>query len=435
MKASRRTVVQQRRGTRTVPRRGLATRGRGAGAARRAAVRLALAGAACVAFAGAARAGSQFSYGGLGEWVWPSDVRGAGMGGVGASVPDKRNLSLVNPAAAAFVEQPTIYLSMATERRNADDGRTEFKGRGVDFPLLRGVAFPPGGVRLTAALHQWNHTEFEMIAAGPPDTLFGSIERAEGTGGFTALAAGAAMRPVSWLAVGLSADFPFGSYRETWRREFPDSLGLVDSADRLKGTPGSKPSWTVGAIGIFGRATLGAYFRPARDIDFEEELSNISGDVVRSERTFHFPMEAGGGVSVLLMRGLRIGVDAARSPWSEFEVDGAAQPGFRDVTRIGAGLEWVRDPSPRARFLRRVPLRLGYYQQPWHFRDAEGNDIDERFVTLGLGIPFSRDNGMFDAAVEIGRRGDLDGNGLEESIIRLTLGVTHSRVDTRQFPQ
>lgn len=390
--------------------------------------------AVCTAFAGPARAGSEFSLGGLGEWVWPSDVRGSGMGRVGIAVPEKRNLSLVNPAAAAFIEQPTLHLSMAREARTADDGESTFRDRSVDFPLLRGVVLAPRGIRLSVALHQWNHTEFDLVGSGPPDTLFGSVTRIEGTGGFTALSVGAAARPASWLAVGVEADFPFGSYRETWRREYPDSL-FLDSVDRIKGTPGSAPSWTIGAVAVFGRAAAGGFVRPARDLAVGEELTIVSGHVTSAERTFRLPLEAGAGMSVEMRRGLRAGFDATFSEWSTFTVDGETPRGFRDATRIGAGLEWVRNPSPRARFLQRVPLRLGYHRQPWHFRDAEGKGIDERFVSFGLGIPFSQDNGMVDAALEIGRRGDLGGNGLEESIVRVAIAVTYSRVDTRLFPR
>jgi hypothetical protein len=386
-----------------------------------------------IALAGPARAGSEFSIGGLGTWVWPSDARGKGMGGVSIAVQDKRNLSLVNPAAAAYVEEPTLTLSMTAETRHTDDGTSTFKKRTADFPLLRGVIFPPGGFRLSAALHQWNHTSFDL-EEGRPDSVYGSQMKVEGSGGFTALWLGGAMRPAPWLALGVAADFPFGSYRETWTRDYPESL-FVDTSDRVKGSPGSTPSWTFGAIVSLGRSSLGGYIRPGRDLSITDEVTSTSGHTTRSKRTLGLPLEAGGGAAVEILSGLRAGFDYAFSDWSSFTVDGASPPGFRDVTRIGVGLEWVRDPRPRARWIRRVPLRIGYDRQPMPFRDSEGNDIDERFVTLGAGLPFSKDNGMVDAAVEIGRRGDLSRNDLRESLVRVTVAVTFSSVNNRLFPQ
>jgi hypothetical protein len=382
-----------------------------------------------------ARADSVFSIAGLGEWVYPSDARGRGMGGLGIAVADKRNLSLMNPAAAGFIEQPSLYFSMSPESRRVKDGERTFRDNSPDFPLLRGVVIVPGGVRLSAALHQWNHTNFDLLGNGPPDTLFGSVRRVEGRGGFTALSLAAAVRPVAWLSLGVESDWPFGSYRETWRRDFPDSLPLLDTVDELRGTSSSEPSWTAGVLATYGGVSGGAYIRPARDLTLDERVTTVMKHVTSSERTVRLPMETGFGVTVEPRPGLRAGAEMVFAGWADFEMDGEPAAGYRDVTRFGAGLEWVRDPSPHGRFLDRVPLRVGYFQQPWHFRDAEGNSIDERFFSLGLGMPFSRDNGMLDAAVEFGRRGDLARNGLEESVVRFTVGISYSRMDMREFPQ
>jgi hypothetical protein len=355
------------------------------------------------------------------------------MGGLGIAVADRRSFGLVNPATSAFVEQPTIHLSISPETRRSEDAGRRVWANSSDVPLLRGLILLPRGGRFSAALRQWNRAAFEVADEGAGDTLLPETRRIEGRGGFTALSLSLAARPLPWAGVGVMADLPFGSIRETWTRDFDDPL--IDSRDELKTTAGPRPVWTIGGVASVRAATLGAFFRPAQKVDLDDEHTTAAGFVTKGTRSLRLPAETGVGATVSLRPGLLLGAEIAYAAWGSAEVDGVRPAGFMDVTRIGAGLEWVRDKSPRGRYFRRIPLRLGYYRQPWHFRDSDGNRIAEEFVSAGSGLPFIRDNGMIDAAIELGRRGDLGTNGLEEKIVRFTISVTYSRIDAREFPE
>ena len=78
----------------------------------------------------ASRADSIFSVNGLGEVIHPSDIRGRAMGGVALGVDQPSNLSPLNPAVLASVDQFTVYAEAIPELRRIedDDGRSSSYG-------------------------------------------------------------------------------------------------------------------------------------------------------------------------------------------------------------------------------------------------------------------------------------------------------------------
>ena len=95
--------------------------------------------------------------------------------------------------------------------------------------------------------------------------------------------------------------------------------------------------------------------------------------------------------------------------------------------RISGGAQYIPDYNSVTNFYKRMEYRIGfsYYNTPLQFND---NQIQERSLSIGLGIPIRKSRTQYDFSIILGERGTTEDNLLKEQFIRFGLSVSYDGV-------
>lgn len=376
---------------------------------------------------------SVFSARGLGELVSPADIRGRGMAGVSVAVDDRWNLSRMSPALITATSGFTIHAALTAEARSVEDRSGQTRSpRSTNFPLLRlTLPVPKIGV-IGVGAAQYADVSYAFTNT---DNVGGTVatQTLRGKNGLNVVGLTYARRVHPRLDVGIDLEFLLGSYVDIWETSFDDP-DLLPSIDSLVVNHSRGPILRLGALGRpHPRIRLGGAFTFGRDLEIRSEIrkTNVGARFLPTTQ-LHLPASLALGVTGDLDAHWRLGADLVHTRWETTELVLGADPILNrtyvptvNVTRFAVGAEYRGDRTDEAAGLRqRIPLRVGYAWEPWHFRDAFGEKIIEHLFTAGVGIPLPEDTGIVDISFELGYRGDREANGVRERILRLGIGFT-----------
>ena len=95
---------------------------------------------------------------------------------------------------------------------------------------------------------------------------------------------------------------------------------------------------------------------------------------------------------------------------------------FPMVRRCSPGSHLFRSPC-KNRYLGST-YRIGMYYSRLPVLTASDEPVTEFFVSAGVGLPFYRNAGRLDFALQVGQRGDLKNDPLQENIIRFVAALS-----------
>lgn len=374
-----------------------------------------MAAAALLALSSAAASQEPATAAGLGYPVPPLDARAAALGGTGIGLLGG-TFSLRNPAELTEHPAAGMSLSLAPEALSLEalegsvsTGRNRLSVVRAVVPLGRWAA----GVGFGAELDQdWTLRIQDTLTLS--ESRFPFEEVREHDGGISAVDLSLA-RQLGPLSVGVSGQRLTGVLRQTFSRRFeadPDEeegspLRPVSSERRL-----SYEAYRVKggvSLRVANRLLVGGSLSHTSDLRVNPD------DPDEPRRYMDMPLAAELGGSARLGEFL---VTAAGG-WSGWSTVGEVRPGTAafDVAWAGAGVEFtgweVRGVD--------VPLRLGGRVGELPFAPAGGEPPVERALTAGLGAVFRGGLAQLDAALEVGKRGDLPESGMDESFRRFTM--------------
>lgn len=350
---------------------------------------------------------------GLGRRLRPLDARARALGGTAVALHGD-NLSAVNPAAAASFSGPGITASIMPESRSVAGPGIDGDVDVSDFPLFRiGLPVSQGwalGVTFGGFLDQdWSVQFIDTLRLSTGDLDFQETRVSEG--GVSQLRLEVARSTSERLSIGVAGIIYRGEVRRSVERLFPrtEVFEPYDAVTAIQYT-----GWGLAA---------GVEFRPVEEMRLGATAGwgpglRAADDSTGAEVDLDLPLTLDVGGSWLLTSDLLFALGLGWEGWSVVE-DRRVTGGMSDALRIGAGLE-LRAASglENALFLRaggrieRLPFKL------------RGGAPVERAVGLGAGLEFRGGRGRFDAALELGKRGDRQDHGVEESFTRLTFSVS-----------
>lgn len=350
---------------------------------------------------------------GLGYQLDPMDGRSRGLGGVALGLPEPE-ISWANPASAIGFSVPGLTLSYQYDNFSAENGTNTFDGQTARFPLLLTI-FPAGDFVLVGGFGSYLDQTWRLQR---PDTLvFGTdsvriVDLITSDGGVTRLRFGGAYHVGGGFGVGLVADFLRGRVSREEGRTFQIDSGMnntfVRGAWRYRGV-----GYTVGAHWSPGPAGgIGASLSFGGELD--AELQTGEGE----SRSYDLPVTAQVGGSGRILPTLLVALGGSWSGWSSASESTPGGVAARDAWSAQGGIEWdgitIRD--------RGVPLRLGGRTGVLPFGgDPDGDGIEERAATFGIGALVAGGALRPDLAVEFGTRSD--GSGLDESFWRVGISM------------
>jgi len=379
--------------------------------------------AALVLIAPAARANSVFSLGGLGEPALEENARIRALGGAGVAERGPSAFSLVNPASIAEARFLSLEATMLAGRRSIStvDYGSE-SGSEASFPSVRLVVRLPGGTVLGGSYLTGTNAEFHVDRAESAGTA--SLLRIEGTGGINFARVTLARRMFRHLRAGVDFEVVGGSYREEWRRVFPNP-SLTQSRDTLEVDWDRLGRWRFGLQYVRGGFVLGGAYETARRLPTTYQQRTAGSRVKTTDHSLEIPSGYAAGFSIpLSSRGRFVG-QYRRQSWDDQSLESDLVD-FRAMERYSVGFERTAGEGGG------LPIRLGgtYLKWPDLLPRAGAVDVsggvapvDEWAVSIGTGILTPDRGGAFDLSLEGGTRGSESDLGASETFFRATVTV------------
>lgn len=370
-----------------------------------------------------AAADSILSSRGVGFYARFGNVRAMGMGGVSIGISSPIRVCTVNPASVYSITNTRIALQLYSDYNTVKDQYasatsmyTNFDGFSLAVPLGSGTGF-------MVAMNPLTRMNFLLQSN---EELAGEsyLKSVDGSGGLNQFSLSFYWAVRKWIALGVTTSYNFGMLKETWKVDYANS-NIATTRDvyyyKHRGVGLKLGTMLHPAPGL----ELGVVYSPACKLKTRSDLYTIfSTDFSRTTGKLTFPSEWGVGVSYKLSPDLLVGADYHAHNWSELAFDGKRLDRIQDTKRISAGLEFFNRTNFDEPFWKRIAYRIGFRTEPFAYTDLEGNSIQERWITVGIGVPTFLDISHIDLSFAIGKRGNLADNGLSETMFRVGASIT-----------
>jgi len=373
-----------------------------------------------------AHADSFYSSIGLGiprYYVSPMSV---GMGGAGMGVVERLAVNAMNPAAINVMGITTLSVDVEYESIDSKNSLAAINTRhgnasGFRFvvPLKRYLNLltflrPLAGSRYTLSLEQSTEaSDYTRIV--------------KGNGGLNAAGIGLQYQIKPWISLGGVIDFNFGSYSEEWKTDFVEET-FTDASDKF-----NSYFWGIGfdlgtVIKPQKNFGIGMVYKYGGQLNAETQSTLGSGfDLGTTNVDISHPSAYGLGLSYAFPK-ILLALDYYRQSWSQYKIENVDRDNLNDYWRIGGGLEFLASRDFLTTYYKRMSLRLGAYYAELPFTNSDQSSVSEKFLTLGIGLPFHVNSGRVDLSLEVGTRGQLPQADYRDAIIRFSGSITGSEL-------
>lgn len=367
---------------------------------------------------------SFYSAMGLGIPYYMVSSKAVGMGGAGLSVIDRFALNTINIAAIDVNSLTTVsvnsYYDVTSSKIN-DKSIVTRNGNPSGFhfvvPVQKQVLFMVSVKSLTASKY--------TLSTDSGNEYVNYTRLVRGNGGMSAGALGVQYKINERLRIGATGNFNFGTFTEEWKTEFDDAT-YVESADEIVSHLWGVSYDLSAHIKATSRLNLGVVFKSKSELNLDNKTT-LGSKMQYAPFTskLDFPMSFGLGAAYKLSKVI-LALDFYEQFWNDYHELRSYE--FKNYWRVSSGLEYRDTEAPLASYGRRVSYRFGYYYSQLPYHDFSGGSIVEQFVSVGLGLPFHRNYGRVDFALEAGKRTGADTNSFSETVLRFTGSITGSEL-------
>jgi len=363
---------------------------------------------------------------GIGELSLGTTIRQIGLGSVSVPVLSSYDINQANPAAWTTLRATRIQLQVSVEHTTTVLTNTDFsrmtssiQGLQVAVPLLpkQGITFVLGFLPVSRINYKIQKTT--MLDDQPAEVKY------SGTGGLSLVRFGSSYRPVSWLHVGASFEYLFGSLSRDAVIDF-SSANYHDTNQQLVVSHGG-PRGTFGfVLSAVPGLNIGASVSTSSQISEDRtlQLSYVDRDTTLKVGTREFGIPAVFHIGATYQLGSRwmIGTEYSGQDWSATVHDNPEQYRLRNMYTIAAGIEYQPSSEQAASFIDRLAYRIGTYYRSTNV-EIDGNAITETFITAGFGFPIGTYT-RGDLAISYGWRGDENIPTGYDSIFRVYFSIS-----------
>lgn len=324
-----------------------------------------------------------------------------------------------------------------------------------------------GGINkvfLGTGIKPFNKAEYKFQRSAQKDSLLAHHE----IGKYKRIKFGKQL--ISELALGVNANYLFGSINQTTDVIYPGSITYFNvkrqrsiQVSDVSFNTGLQTNFTIDSARYHGKDSLkrghkilmkqkikigmGVFANIPSAINATQNniIYNYSLDDFGYERpkdtilnstdnkgSIVLPLELGVGFSVKKGERLTVLVDAATTNWSGFKYFDSPTTDFTNSYRVSAGLNYV--PNKLAigsgNYIKRVQYRLGVTYSDGYL-DLKNTKIGNYAVTAGLGLPVGigrfDDIAIVNISAQYGKMGTVSNNLLQEDYFRLILGFTFNK--------
>ncbi len=372
-------------------------------------------------------AGTVLSSKGVGIPFFFTSSRSMGMGGISAALCDSLHISRVNHAALSGLKFSSISVQYFCENNDYRDHNGSARSTYANFdgftfvvPLGKGHGFSIGMQPIT-------RVDYNLRLDKSKDGMSYS-KYITGSGGLSTFKFATYISLKSFLSIGISLNYIFGTIVEEWATEFHGE-DFKTSSNQFH-----TENWGI-------RYQSGIIIRPVNFVTIgatyttQSSLKNRTGlyitDIINNRVTkdstwtgrIDFPSSWRVGTTFNISKYGLIGLEIYRRDWTELSINDRKISGTNSIYRYSIGAEYKGNNDANS-YLKKISCRIGYYYQPYFSKDQNEKIISEHWVTFGFGFPLSKFTDRLDIAFCFGRRGSLKTNGLSENLFRLSIGIS-----------
>lgn len=259
-----------------------------------------------------------------------------------------------------------------------------------------------------------------------------------GNGGLSKVYLGGAYLLAKNLSVGVNASYIFGGLNRSKRLEFNDETIFNSRSNSLTNINGIK--YDIGALytgEINDQDNFTLAFTTSNSTDLDASRNTLTEtfayngiyEVVKDTSLNYF--EQG---TAILPKHMQLGftyqkdkkwlfiVDYQSQDWSDYRLLGESDS-LKNSVRISSGLEYTPEFNSISNFWKRCNYRFGVSLNKTPL-DINNTQIEDKSMSIGIGIPVKKNNTIYDLSIVIGQRGALLNNLIQEEYIKLSLSVS-----------
>ncbi len=389
--------------------------------AKRSAVLLA---ALCVLGAVPAPAGAQsiFAVNFLGEHRLAGSARTRALGLSAFAVRDSAYAIAANEAALADLPRVTFSLfesftssNVRSGSASADINRFQLPTVMIGVPLRRGLVFAAGYRQRFESKGEFSYPR------AVPDGSTG-VEFYKHRGSLFVVPLTFAWRAAPWASVAGSFNIERGAVSDISTVIFRIAQFSDVESRRDRSYSGTSYAASI-LLEPHSRVSIGAGWQSAIAYDVAETFAYTRSALDSSASwDFRLPMSWGAGAAAGVTERWWFSAyywqREAPDPAGYRQLEGS----IGDERFVSLGIE--RRRSSAGGFFERAPIRLGFYQDTWHFEYPAGRSVLSRFFTIGSGFGLPGAGGAVDISVEFGQIGSIGQNGVDERVFRLAMSLS-----------
>jgi len=366
---------------------------------------------------------SPYSVFGIGEINQPGTGINTGLGGAGIALPTETSLNNINPASYYTIDSLSfltdVGLNMKFSKFNSGTQHPTSTNIGLNFFAV--------GFRITS---WWKNSlgVAPFSSVGNSFNTYKNVDNStekykvneQGSGGLNQLYWGNAFKLLPNLSIGLNMAFIFGDIKQIEDASLA-SLGVNGDLKTEDNIFVQKLYFNYGLQYTFHlsksiKGSVGGIFGNSSKLNLSHEktITDNSNAIlqnnVESQSTFTLPTYYGIGASLKINDKLLLTSDYKFYNWSKSE---SLDPTVRLVNSNSymAGIEYLPSSSFRDRGLKKVLYRAGGYINNTYMM-VYGQQIIDKGLTIGLGIPVVQKKLYFNVAYAIGTKGSNENKGI-----------------------
>ena len=385
---------------------------------------------------------SRFGLGSLNSSISPEQTA---LGGSSVSYFNSNSINFDNPATYSAFQPKSFLFSTAikssthnfsTVNQSQNETNTSFSHLAIGFPINKYLSVSSGLLPYSSVGYNLDY-----------DTLYPDLQNAvsissSGNGGLSEYFVGTAIKLHNTISVGINASYLFGGLTNNKTADFNNQeIFNVSSVDR-KNLTGL--SYEAGFL--FNKEirkdkyfTVGASFQNYSEFDVKQSIlattydftstSVIIKDTFQIDTIFGnivIPSKISAGLSYSTKKLLLV-INYTTQDWSDYQflADGVSliEDNLNNSVCYSGGLQFTPKYNAHNSYWKKINYRLGGRYNKTYL-NLRNNQLTEKSLTFGVGLPVKRTNTYYNLSVEIGDKGTTEENLIKEQFIRVAFGVT-----------
>ncbi len=386
-----------------------------------------------------------YSMFGLGTLASPTNSMNMGMGGIGVGVRDNHYINIMNPASITERDTLSFMFDVSFSMKNiySKDGVTT---SAYNTATIQSLMFTTPLYKKSAmafGIQPYSEMGYEVESEELDTKLvadYGDIRYKKYGSGSLYEAFFATAMDIRNFTVGAQFGFIFGSLD----RSSDVVFGTLESLSSIYTDWSYQPTAYTLKLGLqyhkeFGEnkdrsLTLGATWRLQsrltgliKNTSWATRAESVSDTTYYSKERFSLdiPDEISFGASYRKRDKWMVGFDIKYQDWSGAQ--SISQTGI--VSKLQAassarvGFEYTPNKYDIRYYLKRITYRVGAYYEK-SYLNVNGNSVDAKGFTIGLGFPVYRLNNALNFSVDVGQRGSLNNGLIKENYVNFVLNIS-----------